>query len=173
MTKRAGRVITTLAGAISALTGMLVQWEGNESVGYSDIVGVPTACVGHTGRGVVVGKHYSEAQCEVWLSADRTHAWAAVDRYVHVPISLNEHVAYADFVFHMGAGNFATSGMVRLVNRGEHVAACHWLMKWNKAKVLKNGKYVIDPKTGKPLLREVAGLTNRRTAEREVCLGGV
>lgn len=56
--------------------------------GRLDTRGVPTAGYGHTGPDVVVGRLYTEQQCEDWLDADIDEAeteaqtlpeWAALD----------------------------------------------------------------------------------------------
>ena len=63
---------TTIAGVMgsaalaAALLGGLTQWEGKKNVGYLDIVGIPTACMGDTNN-VVVGKFYSDAECRARL----------------------------------------------------------------------------------------------------------
>jgi lysozyme len=44
----------------------LTQWEGKKNVGYFDIVGIPTACMGDTNN-VVVGKFYSDTECRARL----------------------------------------------------------------------------------------------------------
>ncbi|CAB3798821.1 Lysozyme RrrD [Pararobbsia alpina] len=82
----------------------------------------------------------------------------AVTRIVKVPLSPGEKLAYTDFVFNEGSGNFASSTLVRKLNAGDHAGACNELSRWDKAEV--EGEAVA-----------LAGLTKRRAAERLVCLG--
>jgi GH24 family phage-related lysozyme (muramidase) len=52
-----------------------IQWAeapGGKAVliGYADGGGVPTAGYGHTGPDVLIGRVYTQAQCDAWLAAD-------------------------------------------------------------------------------------------------------
>lgn len=60
----------TLAAVIAAAMAFVQPWEGSEPVAYSDVVGVTTACTGHTGPEVVLGRYYDEYQCEKWFRRD-------------------------------------------------------------------------------------------------------
>lgn len=154
------RGIISVAGALSALTSLVMTEEGSAPKGYLDIAGVATACYGHTGTGLVVGKTYSNAQCISWLKSDVGKAYTAVDTYVHVPLTFGEHIAYADFIFNLGVGNFAHSTLLKKLNSGDHKGACSELLKWNKAMV-------------QGTLVPVKGLTDRRQVEFEYCSEGM
>ena len=47
--------------------------------------------------------------------------WAnnVVNTLVHASLTQNEHDALVDFVFNVGAGNFANSTMLKLLNDGQ------------------------------------------------------
>lgn len=59
-----------MAAVVAAAAAFTQPWEGTEYVGYSDVVGVTTACTGHTGPEVVLGKVYDKYQCDKWFKRD-------------------------------------------------------------------------------------------------------
>jgi lysozyme len=65
---------------------------------------------------------------------------------------VNRLAAITDFVFNLGALNYATSSLHRLVNNKEWLKASEEILKWNHGHV--DGKLV-----------ELAGLTKRRLQE--------
>ena len=84
----------------------LEREEGVKFVGYPDIHGVPTAGMGHTGPGVVVGQTYTQFQIDTWAAADMQTAatrllWAigqpAIDAFNDYQYS-----ALLSFVFNEG-----------------------------------------------------------------------
>lgn len=65
--------ITSGGGAIAIATAMLGGHDGLEGrryVAYRDVVGVLTVCDGHTGADIILGKRYSEAECDALLKSD-------------------------------------------------------------------------------------------------------
>lgn len=130
--------------------------EGKHLVAYADpgTGGEPwTICYGHTGPEVRPGLRATEAQCEAWLREDVAKAERAVQRLVTVPLRHGEYDAYVSFVFNVGPRNFASSTMLRLLNSGDHVAACKQFPRWKYA-----NKMVLQ------------GLVVRRYAEQRMCL---
>jgi lysozyme len=77
--------------------------------------------------------------------------WASrvVNTLVHISLTQGEFDAVTDLVYNIGAGNFATSTMLKLLNDNEIALAAEEFEKWDKA----GGKVV-------------AGLLRRRTAEK-------
>ena len=143
------------AGALVLALGLVTAWEGYEGKVYLDPVGIPTVCYGHVvPSNVKVGTHFSTEACHEILYADLKVASEAVDRYVRVEIPDYTKAALISFVFNVGIGNFKKSRLLKLINQGDIVAACHELPKWVYAK-------------GKKL----KGLVNRRQAEMRLCLG--
>lgn len=59
-----------LAAVIAAAAAFTQPWEGTVYEGYQDVVGIATACTGHTGPEVVLGKVYSQYQCDLWFKRD-------------------------------------------------------------------------------------------------------
>ncbi|EJI6591482.1 lysozyme, partial [Salmonella enterica] len=58
------------AGAVAIAAAMLGGHDGLEGRRYEpyrDVVGVITVCDGHTGKDIVPGKHYTDAECDALL----------------------------------------------------------------------------------------------------------
>lgn len=139
----------------TAVLGFIAQWEGKRNVDYLDIVGVPTACYGST-RGAVVGKRRTDAECRTMLARDVTDHALELSQCIRVDVPSESYQAFVSWTYNVGATNACRSTLIRKLNAGDLRGACDELPKWNKA----GGKVV-------------KGLTNRRLAERELCLKGV
>lgn len=63
------------------------------------------------------------------------------------------------FAFNVGFGAFFSSTLLAKINQGDYLGAADQFPRWNKAR---------DPKTGARI--ELAGLTRRRKAERDLFL---
>ena len=149
------------AGSLAALVVMMTAWfvkpwEGTEPTGYLDIVGVATACTGHTGEGVVAGKRYTPEQCREWLESDIGIAVEGVDACITRPMKSYEWASFASLAFNVGVPTFCRSSVARLFNAGDAAGACKAI-----------GLYVYAGG------RKVQGLINRREAEIELCEGNV
>jgi len=146
-----------LAGAalVSAIA-LVAPWEGKSNKTYLDIVDIPTICYGHTGSEVKLGQTLSDEQCNKLLGEDLQEANDAVNRCVKVPLKDNERAAFVSFTYNLGGGNFCKSQLLTKLNSGDVKGACREMMRW----VYAGG-------------RKVQGLFNRRSAESNVCLGGV
>nr|WP_240461595.1 lysozyme [Pectobacterium brasiliense] len=137
-----------------AIAIVLIQWfEGVRYTPYYDVVGVLTVCYGHTGTDIVIGKTYTQAECDELLEKDMAPAASAVERYVKVPMSDFRKAALISFTYNLGAGSLTRSTMLRKLNAGDTSEACDELKRWDKA--------------GGKVWR---GLTDRRAVERELCL---
>ncbi|WP_414444628.1 lysozyme [Burkholderia sp. 22PA0106] len=137
-------------------------FEGVKNTVYTDPAGKVTVCAGHAytgpdGKPLKAGATYSDDVCSYLLGKDIASAQAAVERLAKVPLSAGEKLAYTDFVFNLGSGNFAGSTLLRKLNAGDHADACRELPKWNKGTV--KGKQIVLP-----------GLVKRRAAEERACL---
>lgn len=129
---------------------MTEHFEGCRLEAYLDSVGVPTIGYGHT-RGVKLGDICTPEQAEAWLRDDIECAEHAVNALVKVELQQYQFDALVDFVFNLGAGAFAHSTLLKLINAGGFKAAELEFRKWSRAggKVLK-------------------GLYNRRIAEEDL-----
>lgn len=140
----------TSAGLIATAT----MWEGTSYIPYEDVVGVLTVCQGYAQPDVVRGKIYTKAECVDMLRTQLAAHGAAVLRCTNVPLAPHEYDAYVLFAYNVGGAAFCGSSLLRKLNAGDHVGACNGLLAWDMA----GGK-------------RLAGLANRRRAERNICLG--
>lgn len=152
-----------IAGAVSAALAitspLLEEIEGIRFKPYKDIAGIWTVCAGITGPDVVLGKTYTQKECDLLLQKHIKHAATAVDKAVKVEIPASMRAAMYSFTFNAGVGAFQKSTMLKLINQGKLYEACDELWKWT---------YYRNPKTGK---REKSkGLHNRRAVEFKYCV---
>lgn len=148
-----------LAPAAAVAIALGIHFEGVSNQSYPDPAtrGAPyTICVGHT-AGVQPHQTASNDLCARYLVQDVQIAQRAVDRLVKVPISAAERGAYTDFVLNAGQGNFASSTMLKLLNRGHRAEACDEFPRWVYG---ANGKV------------KLPGLVERRRVEKQLCLLG-
>lgn len=157
---RATPAKATIAGVMgsaalaAALLGGLTQWEGKKNVGYLDIVGIPTACMGDTNN-VVVGKFYSDAECRARLEQQAIVHVSEVKRCTP-SIGGGQLVAAGLLAYNIGGPAYCKSTVDRMFDAGNIRAGCDAFRLWIKA----GGKVV-------------RGLVNRREFERTLCLQGV
>ncbi|EJX4272210.1 glycoside hydrolase family protein, partial [Salmonella enterica] len=81
------------AGAIAIAAAMLGGHDGLEGrryVHYRDVVGVITVCDGHTGKDIIPGKRYTDAECDALLNQDLARVKAQVDPLIKVSIPERE-----------------------------------------------------------------------------------
>ena len=123
------------------------RFEGVRLQAYQDSVGRWTIGYGHT-SGVNPGDTCTQAQADAWLCVDMLWAQDQVNHLVTVTLTQPEFDALVDFVFNVGAGNFASSTLLKLLNVGQFSAAATQFDLWDYA-----GGQV------------VAGLLRRREAE--------
>ncbi|EBH8903464.1 lysozyme [Salmonella enterica] len=146
------------AGAIAIAAAMLGGYDGLEGrryVHYRDVVGVITVCDGHTGKDIIPGKRYTDAECDALLNQDLARVKAQVDPLIKVSIPERERAALYSFAYNVGTGAFARSTLLKKLNAGDHAGACNELKRWTYA----GGK-------------QWKGLVTRREIEHEVCLWG-
>ena len=148
------------AAATALAVSFVGGWEGLQTVAYRDVVGVPTICYGET-RGVKLGDSATKEQCDATLIKGLKEFEAGVMRCTPGLADKREHpdervVALVSFSYNVGIGAYCRSTLARYFNAGRIKDACDQLLRWNRA--------------GGVVWR---GLTNRRKAERELCLKGL
>ena len=155
MTPNQRKSAAGIAVAGAALLAFISGWEGDEKVAYADKLagGLPTVCNGHTGPDVRIGDAWTKAQCDAVLRKNVVTHGAGILDCIKVPINQNEYEAYASLAFNVGVGAVCKSTAIRLLNEGRNQEACDQILRWNRASGVV-----------------VRGLTNRRKAERELCL---
>ncbi|EHJ7486028.1 lysozyme [Salmonella enterica] len=143
------------AGAIAiaaALLGGHDGLEGRHYEPYRDVVGVLSVCDGHTGKDIIPGKRYTDAECDALLNKDLALVAARIDPLIKVSIPESERAAFYSFAYNVGTGAFAKSTLLKKLNAGDQAGACNELKRWTYA----GGK-------------QWKGLVTRREIEREVC----
>lgn len=144
------------AGALAIATVFLGGKDGVEGrkyEAYRDVAGVWTVCDGHTGRDIVIGKKYTDRECDQLLWKDLQPAKRTVDNLVKVPLGEYQRAALYSFVFNVGSDAFSKSTLLRKLNRGDHEGACEEMRRWVYAGGMR-----------------WKGLQNRREMERSMCL---
>ena len=125
------------------------QREGEVLRTYRDSRGIPTCCVGHTGRMSppipVMGQTFTPAQSDAFLAADLAPVEQVINTVVTVPLSQTEFDAMASLGFNIGAAGLRKSTVVRKLNMGDVAGAAQAFMLWDHP----------------------AELTSRRVAERK------
>ena len=152
---KGGIIGATAAAVIAAAVTIVQPWEGRELRAYYDIVGVLTICDGDT-HNVRPGQVATPAECDARLYAHLKTFKAKLDTCLTYPTSAKTGAAFLSWTYNVGAGAACSSTLVRKANAGDLRGACDELLKWNRA----GG-------------RVIKGLTNRREAERKLCLEGL
>lgn len=139
----------------AAALALIKEFEGFVPRWYRDPVGVWTCCYGHTDAAgspkYATSSHmtFTEAEGAAILARDLGRYEADVTRLVNVPLNENQFGALVSFTYNLGAGNLASSTLLRKLNAGDYAGAAGEFGKWVKA-------------GGKTL----PGLVRRRAAER-------
>ena len=144
---------------------LVKRWEGRKMkgefhIGYLDIVKVATACWGHT-ETAVVGKLYTEAECEALLTADlqtyRNGVRSAFTQKTQSErLTPRRSAAFNSLSYNIGISAVKKSTAVRRTNAGDIKGGCTALTWFTYA----GG-------------RRVRGLINRRNAEYKYCMQGL
>jgi lysozyme len=136
---------------------LIKQCEGCQLDAYQDIAGIWTIGYGHI-KGVMPGMRLTPEEAEQTLQDDLPGTQAAVeDATRNAATSDNQFSAMVSFAFNVGTANFRQSTVLKEHLAGNYEKAADALLMWNKARV--NGA-----------LTPVAGLANRRNAERTLYL---
>lgn len=137
---------------------MTEHFEGFSSKPYYDSAGHLTWGIGETEdvdpNGTI---SYDEAVERFLMRLEKDYGYW-VGKKVKVPLYQHEYDALACFTYNLGVGNLTNSTLLRKLNQGDYEGAAEEFLEWNKARV--DGELV-----------ELAGLTRRRKAEREMFLG--
>lgn len=113
------KVKALLAGGASAMViaaamiGGNGGLEGRRHEPYRDVAGVLTVCDGHTGKDIVPGKHYTDAECDALLNKDLALVAARIDPLIKASIPNSERAALYSFAYNVGTGAFARSTLLK------------------------------------------------------------
>lgn len=150
MSKAKVAVVAGAVAAAAAVAGFVKPWEGESLTPYKDIVGVWTVCAGVTRN--VEQRRYTQAECDGLLKDEVAIHLRGVAKCIHRELPEHQWVAIGSWTYNVGVGAACGSTLVRKINAGE--PWCAELLRWDRA----GGK-------------RVRGLTRRRQAEYEVCVG--
>lgn len=143
--------------------------EGSENNVYEDSAGYDTIGVGHLitrkekergyikistpgkERAITFADGITDQEIEDILESDLQGVVKSVNSQVKVPLEQNKFNALVSFVFNIGASNFASSTLLKLLNEGRYSQVPEQFHRWNKA-----GGVVVK------------GLVNRRKKETEL-----
>lgn len=128
-------------------------FEGREYKAYPDPGskdGKPwTIGIGHTGREVVAGLVWNDAQIDAAFEQDSAKFESIVNRLVTITLNQNQFDALVCFVFNIGEQAFKDSTLLRKLNAGDYSGAANEFLRWCR-------------NDGKKML----GLYRRRMAEK-------
>lgn len=141
-----------------ATLNLIKQWEGCKLKPYLDSVKIATIGIGTikypNGKKVTMqDPPITVEQAEEYLMDHLVGNCISVSDLVKVQLNDNEFGALVSFVYNLGAGAFASSTLLKKLNKGDKPGAADEFLKWDHA-------------GGKRLL----GLTKRRQAERALFL---
>lgn len=146
------------AGAAMIAVPETQKWEGRELEAYRDIVGVVTICDGDTSN-VKMGQRATPEECDQRLARQMVRHAVPVIRCVPAlkdPARRQQLAASVVLAYNIGPAGFCGSTVARRFNAGNWKGGCDAFLMWNRA----GG-------------RVIRGLTNRRNAERKICLTGL
>jgi len=135
---------------------LIKQFEGLELKAYMCPANVATIGYGTTrikGQPVQMGTTITESHAITLLKTDLSTFEQAVNRNVSVPLTQNQFDALVSWTYNLGETNLRNSTLLRKLNARDYAGAADEFPRWNKS----GGK-------------ELAGLTRRRAAEREMFL---
>lgn len=98
------------AGAIAIAAALITGPTGNDGLEgvryqpYQDVVGVWTVCYGHTGKDIMLGKTYTETECQALLDKDLNAVARQINPYIKVPLPETTRGALYSFAYNVGAG---------------------------------------------------------------------
>lgn len=141
---------TAMRGLKTAEIGFEVikHFEGLRLRPYRDAAGKFTIGYGHLMRPGEAFAQISRKRAEEILRRDVALAEMIVKQHVRVPLDVNQFSALVALVYNIGAYQFRTSTLLKIVNTGDYARAADEIRRWEYA--------------GGRVLR---GLTKRRKAE--------
>ena len=128
-------------------------FEGLRLSAYQDAVGIWTIGYGTT-TNVYPGMNITETRAEEFLRHDLKRFESAVNQFVTSPLNADQFSALVALAYNIGENAFASSTLLKKLNRNDYAGAAEEFLKW----VYAGG-------------RLLAGLVRRRNAERALFLG--
>ena len=126
----------------TAALALIEEFEGFSPVWYPDVVhGLKVATIGFGHPDAAGHPKYehdknltiTKADGRLILARDLARYEADVTRLVKVPLNENQFGALVSFTYNLGAGNLASSTLLRKLNAGDYTGAAGEFPKWVKA----------------------------------------
>ena len=144
----------------AAAIASIARYEGYKSRAYVPVPG-DVVTIGHgttsyeNGQPVKHGDTVTPERAMLLLKHDASLFERAVKRCAPVPMHQHEYDAFVSLTYNIGEGAFCQSTAAKKLRAGDYYGACREILRWDKFK-------------GVPL----RGLTIRRQAEYQQCIGG-
>lgn len=150
---------------ITKAIDLIKEFEGLYLKPYKDPVGIPTIGWGTirypNGKAVTMSDPaITQAQAQAYLEHDIQETFDKVDGMVKYNVNANMFGALVSFAYNVGWPSLQSSTLLKKLNAGDVVGASEEFARWNKGTI--NG-----------VKKELAGLTRRRKAERDLFLTAV
>lgn len=162
---------------------------------YLDSSSIPTACTGLIGPEVTrrwkAKERFTEGECKSLETAYVTkmvrQMSACVPIQVRADMTYGEWISYGHWSYNTGTASFCSSGVSRLLAKGDHVAACKAMGKWTwttvpLSRVPRGAHRAVRDGTGRQIAWRIdcadsankcSGLATRRDLEVSTCLSAV
>ena len=111
---------------------LIKQFEGFRAVTYYDVGGKPTIGYGHLIKDGECFTKLTHEQAEQLLRQDVAEAEAAVKRHVKVKLNENQFSALVSWVFNLGEGNFASSTLLKVLNKQQYINVPEQILRWHR-----------------------------------------
>jgi lysozyme len=168
-------------GAAAIIVPETQRWEGREYVAYRDVAGILTICDGDT-QDVRQGQRADDVECDTRLARQLVAHAKPVLRCVP-DLGKDERrqqlAASVILAYNIGPTGFCGSTVARRFNAGDWRGGCEAFLPWNKSTVsaaeagrLKARGESCTRRADGRWLCTIKGLSNRRAAERKICLTG-
>lgn len=146
--------LASLTLSAAALVGIALH-EGYSDKAYTPVSGDVSTIGFGTTQGVKPGDSITPPKALQRALQDVQQFEGAIKRCVTAPLHQHEYDAYISLSYNIGQAAFCGSTLVRKLNAQDYAGACKEILRWDRFK-------------GQPL----PGLTNRRRAEFQQCVGG-
>lgn len=117
-------------GVRSVSPAGIVAIQGHEGLNLTAYPDAGGYSIGYGHFGASAGETISQSQADDFFAADLQNVEAAINDHVTVPLDQGQYDALADFVFNVGAGAFAGSTLLRLLNSGDYAGAAGQFQAW-------------------------------------------
>lgn len=149
-----GGVGGLVALSLAVSTPYIQEFEGRRLIPYYDVVKVLTVCDGHTGKDIVIGKVYTDAECDALTAKEaKFFATGVLQCSPYLAYHPMQLAAMISFAYNLGVATYCKSSIRKLFDQGRFVDACNFLPRYKYA----GGKVW-------------TGLVKRRAKEQKLCL---